>query len=163
MLFIAYKRGMAASITSVDENDPFDLARFVSAQADDFNTALAEIRDGRKRSHWMWYIFPQFAGLGLSEMSRRYAIRSVEEARAYLAHPLLGPRLVRCTVAAMEVEGRSATEIFGSPDDTKLRSSSTLFAKVSTSSSVFEQLLDRYFDGHGDPQTLRLMEAAESR
>jgi len=145
-----------------DENtslDPHDLARFVSAQAEDYTTALAEIRAGRKESHWMWYIFPQFAGLGFSAMSKRYAIRSAEEARAYLAHPLLGPRLVRCCVAVMEIEGRSAHNIFGSPDDMKLRSSMTLFASVSPAGSVFEQVLEKYFGGEADPQTLRLMGA----
>src|SRR4051794_16808187 len=111
-------------------DDPHDLGRFVSAQADDYGQALAEVRAGRKRSHWMWYIFPQVEGLGSSPMSRRYSIRSLDEARAYLDHPVLGRRLIECAEAALGVEGRSASEIFGSPDDMKLRSSATLFASV---------------------------------
>ena len=103
-------------------NDPYDLQRFVQAQRDDYAQALAEIRCGRKRSHWMWYIFPPLAGLGLSDMSQRYAIRSLAEADAYLSHPVLGPRLRECAEAVTGVEGRSAREIFGSPDDMKPRS-----------------------------------------
>jgi uncharacterized protein (DUF1810 family) len=141
-------------------DDPHDLARFVSAQADDYATALAEVRAGRKRSHWMWYVFPQFAGLGFSATSQRYAIRSEAEARAYLAHPVLGPRLAECCEAALAVEGRSATDIFGSPDDVKLRSSATLFAAVSPPGSVFERVLAKFFDGERDPATVRLMAAA---
>jgi uncharacterized protein (DUF1810 family) len=134
-----------------------DLARFVEAQADSYAQALSEIRSGRKRSHWMWYIFPQFDGLGLSETSRRYAIKSVAEAEAYLRHPILGPRLLEIARAALSIEGRSALEVFGSPDDMKLRSSATLFASVSQPGSVFEQLLDRYFGGEPDDKTLRLL------
>ena len=144
------------------EDDPFDLARFVSAQTDDYATALAEITAGEKWSHWMWFIFPQFAGLGFSEMSRRYAIRTVDEARAYLGHELLGARLVRCCKAALEVEGKSASAIFGSPDDMKLRSSVTLFASVSHPGSIFEQVLTKFFRGERDTQTLRLMELKEA-
>src|SRR5687768_13204126 len=100
----------------MNAQDPHDLNRFLEAQAGDYETALDEIRRGRKRSHWMWYIFPQLDGLGFSETARRYAIKSVAEAKAYLAHPILGPRLVACTEAALGVEGKSATQIFGSPD-----------------------------------------------
>ena len=143
-------------------DDPHGLARFVQAQADDYATALAEVTAGRKRSHWMWYVFPQFAGLGFSPTSQRYAIRSEAEARAYLAHPLLGPRLVRCCAALLALDGRSATEVFGSPDDVKLRSSMTLFAAVSPpAGSVFQQVLDKYFDGERDEATVRLMAAAQ--
>lgn len=145
-----------------DSNDPFDLNRFVLAQAEDYSTALAEIRAGRKQSHWMWFVFPQIDGLGFSAMSKQYAIRSVNEARAYLAHPLLGPRLVRCCMAALEVEGRSANKIFGSPDDLKLRSSMTLFAKVSPAGSVFAKVLEKYFEGVGDGRTLGLLEVGGS-
>ena len=141
-------------------DDPHDLNRFVLAQAGDYERALAEIRSGRKRSHWMWYIFPQVEGLGFSPMSRRYAVRSLDEARAYLEHPMLGPRLVECAEAALGVEGRSAREIFGSPDDMKLRSCATLFAHVSPAGSVFHRLLDRYFQGERDGKTLRLIGAA---
>jgi uncharacterized protein (DUF1810 family) len=144
---------------SPTDSDSHHLARFVSAQAEDYTTALAEISAGQKHSHWMWYIFPQFAGLGLSPISQQYAIRSLAEARAYLAHPLLGPRLIRCCVAALATEGRSATDIFGSPDDLKLRSSATLFAAVSRPNSVFHQLLDKYFNGNPDPRTLNLIAA----
>jgi uncharacterized protein (DUF1810 family) len=137
--------------------DPFDLERFLEAQAHDYQDALAEIQRGRKRSHWMWYVFPQFEGLGMSAMSERYAIKSRGEATAYLAHPVLGPRLVECAEAALAVVGRSAQEIFGPPDDLKLRSSATLFAAVSPDGSVFHRLLDKYFYGKPDERTLALM------
>lgn len=140
------------------DGDPYDLNRFVQAQATDYEQALAEIRGGRKQSHWMWYIFPQLDGLGSSPMARRYAIRSVAEARAYLDHPVLGPRLVECAEAALGVDGRSALDVFGSPDDLKLRSCATLFALVSPAGSVFHRLLDSYFDGHGDARTHHLLE-----
>lgn len=138
-------------------NDPYDLRRFVQAQQDDYEQALSEINSGRKRSHWMWYIFPQFEGLGFSSMSQRYAIKSIAEATAYLAHPILGPRLVECAEAALRIEGRTAREIFGSPDDMKLRSCATLFACVSPAGSVFHQLLDKYFQGKRDDKTLALL------
>ena len=138
-------------------NDPHDLDRFVRAQEDDYETALREITGGRKRSHWMWYIFPQIDGLGFSEMARHYSIKSVDEARAYLAHPVLGERLLACARAAVANEGRTATEIFGTPDDLKLRSSATLFAAVSPPDSVFQRLLDQYFAGTPDGATLRLL------
>lgn len=144
--------------------DPYDLARFVAAQRDVYPTALAELRAGRKQSHWMWFVFPQAEGLGSSWMAQRYAIASAAEAEAYLRHPVLGPRLVECAEALLSVEGRSAHEIFGSPDDVKLRSSATLFASVSPPGSVFERLLDRYFGGRRDDATLRLIGSArESR
>ena len=127
------------------------------AQERTYETALAEIRGGRKRSHWMWYVFPQIAGLGYSETSRRYAIRDTAEARAYLAHPLLGPRLIECFEAALSVEGRTAYEIFGSPDELKFRSCATLFARVTPPGSVFERALEKYFDGQPDPRTLELL------
>ncbi len=138
-------------------DDPFDLDRFVQAQAEDYDRALAEVRAGRKRSHWMWYIFPQIDGLGFSPMARRYAIKSAAEARAYLDHPLLGPRLVACSEAALGVEGRSASEIFGSPDDMKLHSSATLFASLGPDDSAFARLLAKYFRGRRDDKTLRLL------
>ena len=137
--------------------DPHNLSRFVQAQEGVYGQALSEIRSGRKRSHWMWYIFPQFAGLGSSPTSRQYSIKSVAEAEAYLSHPVLGPRLIECAEAALGVQGRTAFEIFGSPDDMKLRSCATLFARVSPPGSVFEQLLDRYFQGERDDKTLRLL------
>jgi uncharacterized protein (DUF1810 family) len=137
--------------------DPHDLGRFVAAQENDYERALAEIHAGQKRSHWMWYIFPQLAGLGFSPTAQRYAIKSLAEAKAYLAHPILGPRLVKCAEAAMDINGRSATAIFGSPDDLKLRSCATLFAKVSPADSVFERLVKKYFDGKYDDRTLGLL------
>ena len=138
-------------------SDPFDLNRFVAAQVNDYADALAEVTAGRKTSHWMWYVFPQLAGLGHSAMATRYAVRTVAEATAYLAHPVLGPRLVACAKAALAVEGRSATQIFGTPDDLKLRSCATLFAHVSPAGSVFHRLLAQYFAGEPDAQTLRLI------
>jgi uncharacterized protein (DUF1810 family) len=140
-------------------HDPHDLTRFVRAQARDYEQAIAEIRRGRKRSHWMWYIFPQFDGLGLSATSKQYAIKSVAEAEAFLRHPVLGPRLLESAQAALGLEERSAFEVFGSPDDMKLRSCATLFASISPAGSVFEQLLDHYFDGEPDDKTLRLLDA----
>ena len=148
-------------MTTADDSrspaDPFQLSRFLSAQEVNFEQALAEIKSGRKRSHWMWYIFPQIDGLGFSETAKHFAIKSIEEARAYLAHPVLGPRLRDCAEAAIGVEGRSAIEIFGSPDDLKLRSCATLFAHVSSPGSVFERLLAKYFRGERDGKTLRLL------
>ena len=137
--------------------DPNDLNRFVQAQEETYDQALAEIRSGRKRSHWMWYIFPQYDGLGFSETSRRYAIKSIAEARAYLRHPILGPRLIECVQALLGIDGLSAHEIFGSPDDMKLRSSATLFAHVSDAGNVFEQVLQKYFDSKPDPKTMQLL------
>lgn len=143
-------------------SDPYDLNRFLQAQKNDYQRALSEIQSGRKRSHWMWYIFPQYDGLGFSSTSKRYAIKSVAEAEAYLRHPVLGPRLLQCAEAAIGVEGRSASEVFGSPDDMKLRSFATLFATVSPAGSVFEQVLQKFFRGVRDEKTLRLM-GVESR
>jgi uncharacterized protein (DUF1810 family) len=130
------------------------LDRFLQAQERDYDRALAEIRSGRKRTHWMWYIFPQFGGLGVSPLSQNYAIRSLAEAEAYITHPILGSRLIACAEAVLDIEGRSATEIFGTPDDLKLRSCATLFDMVSRPGSVFERLLAKYYDGVRDPLTL---------
>jgi len=138
-------------------DDPYDLDRFVRAQERDYEQALSEIRSGQKRSHWMWYVFPQLHGLGFSSTAQKYAIRSVAEAEAYLRHPILGPRLVQIAEAAAGLESRSAVEVFGSPDGMKLRSCATLFARVSPAGSVFERLLVRYFDGEPDAATLRLL------
>jgi uncharacterized protein (DUF1810 family) len=138
-------------------DDPYHLSRFVNAQQDDYEQALAEIRNGAKRTHWMWYIFPQIDGLAFSSTSKHYAIKSIEEARAYLDHRILGPRLLECVEAALRIEGRSATEVFGSPDDMKLRSCATLFACVSPLGSVFDRLLEKYYDGERDRKTLRLL------
>lgn len=141
-----------------DGADPYNLARFVEAQEADYDTAISEIRSGRKRSHWMWYIFPQYDGLGTSATARHYAIKSVAEAEAYLRHPILGPRLKESIQAVLGIQGRSALEVFGSPDDMKLRSCATLFASISPADSLFDQLLGRYFGGERDDRTLRLIE-----
>jgi uncharacterized protein (DUF1810 family) len=141
--------------------DPHDLNRFVEAQEGVYERALAEIRPGRKRSHWIWFIFPQIDGLGFSAMARRYAIRSRAEAEAYLAHPVLGPRLLECAEAAVLVPGTaSALNVFGAPDDMKLQWSATLFTCVSPAGSAFDRVFDRYFRGVRDPATLRLLGAA---
>ena len=144
-------------------NDPFNLERFVTAQASDYAVALAEIRRGRKQSHWMWYIFPQFQGLGSSPTSQHYSLKSTAEAMAYLAHPVLGPRLLECAMAILRLNGLTAREIFGSPDDMKLRSCATLFAAVSPPGSVFHQIIDQYFRGEPDTATLRLIREAPDR
>ena len=146
---------MPTSATS--SADPFHLSRFVQAQEGIYDRALAEIRGGRKRSHWMWFVFPQYAGLGFSSMSQEYAIKSIKEARAYLNHPVLGPRLVECAQGVLGVEGRTASQIFGSPDDMKLRSSATLFAHVSDAGNLFEEVLQRYFDSQPDARTMQLL------
>ena len=137
--------------------DPYNLSRFVHAQEEDYEQALSELRDGRKRTHWIWYIFPQIDGLAFSSTSKRYAIKSAEEARAYLDHPVLGPRLLECAGALLRVEGRSATEILGSPDDMKLRSCATLFTCALPAGSVFDRLLEKYYRGEHDSKTLELL------
>ena len=134
-----------------------DLKRFLEAQENDFETALAEIKRGNKQSHWMWYIFPQIAGLGFSSTSKFYAIKDKDEAENYLAHPLLGKRLVEISNALLEVEGKTASQIFGSPDDVKLRSSMTLFGALDDTNPVFQKVLDRYFNGTKDRRTLELI------
>lgn len=138
----------------------YDFDRFIDAQNGVYEQALSELKAGRKTSHWMWFIFPQIAGLGTSAMAEKYAIRSAAEAAAYLADPILSSRLLRCVEAILSVDGRSAHEILGSPDDLKLRSSSTLFAQVSPEGSVFQRLLDKYFGGEPDEATLRLLAAS---
>ena len=143
--------------------DPFNLGRFVQAQSGDYGKALSEITSGRKQSHWMWYVFPQFDGLGFSQTSRMYSIKSIAEAEAYLAHPILGRRLVECAEAALGVGGRSVEDVFGSPDDMKLRSCATLFASISPEGSVFHRIIDRFFGGEHDARTLRLLAEARER
>jgi len=142
--------------------DPHDLDRFVQAQALDYAQALAEIRRGRKQSHWMWFIFPQIDGLAFSSTSRFYAIKSLDEARAYLLHPVLGPRLLECSEKLLAIQGRSAVEILGSPDDLKLRSCATLFASVQPAGSVFHRLIEKFYAGQRDDRTLQLLRAAGS-
>ncbi len=134
--------------------DPCDLQRFVDAQQPVMDSVLAELRAGRKRTHWMWFVFPQIHGLGSSAMARRYAIGSRAEAVAYLEHPLLGARLRECSRCVADLGGRSAAEIFGWPDEMKFHSSLTLFAAVAEPGSVFEECLRKYFDGKPDAATL---------
>jgi uncharacterized protein (DUF1810 family) len=135
-------------------SDPFDLNRFVEAQAPVYRVVVDELRGGRKRSHWMWFVFPQIRGLGGSPMAARYGIASLEEARAYLHHDVLGPRLHECARLVNQVQGRSVAEIFGSPDDLKLCSSMTLFARATDDNEDFLALLDKYYDGQHDQLTL---------
>lgn len=134
--------------------DKFNLARFVEAQEPVYVRALAELRAGHKRSHWMWFVFPQIQGLGSSEMAQRYAIASEDEAAAYLAHPVLGRRLRECAAIVAALDGPSAYDIFGHPDALKFRSSMTLFADVAPDEAVFQACIDKYFDGEADPETL---------
>jgi uncharacterized protein (DUF1810 family) len=140
-----------------EPNDPFDLQRFVSAQQGIYERALAELRAGRKRTHWMWFVFPQLVGLGHSETAEYFAIKSADEARAYLAHPVLGSRLAECCDALLALRDWSASEIFGYPDDLKLRSSMTLFAHICYPGSRFQRVLEKYYDGEEDPRTLQLL------
>jgi len=135
-------------------NDPYRLQRFVDAQNPVYDKVCAELRDGRKKSHWMWFIFPQIEGLGFSPLARRFAISSLAEAAAYLSHPILGPRLAACTTLVNLVEGRPIGRIFGHPDDLKFRSSMTLFARASADNQVFVDALQKYFAGEFDPATL---------
>jgi len=137
--------------------DPYDLERFVAAQDPVWDRVRAELARGRKASHWMWFVFPQLAGLGSSSTARAYAVSGLDEAQAYLAHPVLGPRLREAAELAAAVEGRTASEVFGYPDDLKLRSSMTLFARAAPRDPVFTAVLDRYFGGDPDPRTLELL------
>jgi uncharacterized protein (DUF1810 family) len=142
-------------------SDPFDLQRFIAAQAPVHAQALMELRQGRKRSHWMWFVFPQLRGLGLSQTAQHFGMSGLEDARAYLAHPLLGPRLRACTEAVLAVEGRRLHDIFGSPDDLKFVSSMTLFSIAARDqSSVFDQAIDRSCDGQRDARTLALLRSS---
>lgn len=148
---------MQTADTPINNPDPFDLQRFVHAQETVYTQALAELCDGRKRTHWMWFIFPQIDGLGHSATTKHYAIKSRAEARQYLAHPVLGARVTECAETILKIKGRSAYAIFGSPDDMKLKSSMTLFATVADSGAVFEQVLTMYFQGQRDTRTLSLL------
>ena len=135
------------------EEDPFNLSRFLTVQEGIYERALAELRRREKENHWMWFIFPQIDGLGRSEMARHYAIKSRQEAVAYLQHPLLGSRLLECSEALLGIESKTVSEIMGYPDDLKLNSSMTLFAAVSDEGSVFHRVIDRYFQGQADRAT----------
>ena len=136
-------------------DDPYDLARFVAAQTPAYERALEELRAGRKRTHWIWYVYPQIEGLGSSPTARRFAIRSVEEAAAYARHPVLGPRLREAVKAALAQPNRDARAVFGSPDDLKFRSCLTLFERAADEPGLFAEALDTFYDGARDEETLR--------
>lgn len=147
----------------INTSNTIDLSRFTTAQESIYDSVLAELRNGRKRTHWMWYIFPQLDGLGFSATSKYYAIKSIEEARQYLNHPVLGRRLLECSEAVLAVEGRSVAEIFGYPDSLKLKSSMTLFTYVAAPGSVFARILDKYFNEEQDTLTLQLLGKLKAR
>lgn len=148
--------------TALTGNDPYDLNRFTTAQEHIYDQVLAELKRGQKRTHWMWFIFPQITGLGFSSTSRHYAIKNLAEARHYLNHPVLGPRLLECTNTVLAIEGRTASDIFGYPDDLKLKSSMTLFECAADPGSVFARVLDKYFQGERDNKTLNLLGQGKS-
>lgn len=135
-----------------------DLSRFLKAQERDYAQALREIQSGRKRSHWMWYIFPQIQGLGFSSTAQFYAIENLQEAKDYLAHPVLGARLKEISSALLQLDGLTASEIFGYPDDLKLRSSMTLFRLADLDCEIFQAVLDKYYDGEADNKTIRIVQ-----
>jgi len=137
--------------------DPFDLRRFVDAQDRVYDTVLAELRNGAKRSHWIWFVFPQLRSLGRSSTAQHYGIASLQEARAYLAHPMLGPRLRECARLVAGIEGRSIEDVFGWPDNLKVRSSMTLFAHATADNADFQAVLDTFYGGAGDPATIELL------
>ena len=139
-------------------NSTFDLERFVRAQAHIYGQVAQELAAGDKRTHWMWFVFPQLDGLGFSPTARKYAITGLDEARAYLAHPVLGPRLRECTELVLDIDGRSVREIFGYPDDLKFRSSMTLFAQAASGDTCFNEALVKYFAGEPDVRTLELLQ-----
>ena len=142
-------------------NDPYNLDRFITAQEGIFESVLTELANGKKCTHWMWFIFPQIDGLGFSSTTKYYAIKSLEEASQYLNHPILGTRLLQCARLVLAVEGKSAYEIFGSPDDLKLKSSMTLFAEAAGPDSDFAEVLEKYFNGQRDERTITLMGAIQ--
>jgi uncharacterized protein (DUF1810 family) len=137
--------------------DPFDLRRFVEAQDPVYDTAVEELRNGAKRSHWIWFVFPQLQGLGHSPTAVRYGISSLDEARAYLAHDVLGPRLRECAQLVAAIDGRSVEDIFGWPDNLKVRSSMTLFARATDDNADFRAVLDKFYNGEDDPVTIELL------
>jgi uncharacterized protein (DUF1810 family) len=140
--------------------DRYDLQRFVDAQEHVYGTVLEELRGGRKRSHWIWFVFPQLKGLGQSPTAVRFGISSLDEARAYLAHPVLGPRLRECTRLIARIEGRSVDDIFGWPDNLKVRSSMTLFVRATDDNAEFRAVLDKFYNGEYDPATVELLSTA---
>lgn len=145
----------------MNNDQSFDLNRFLQAQENVYGTALSELKNGRKLSHWMWFVFPQIDGLGSSSTAKRYAIKSTAEARAYLNHPLLGARLTECTKTLLTIKGLSASDIFGYPDDLKFCSSMTLFESVASKNSLFSEAIDQYFGGQRDAKTLAITGAVK--
>ena len=145
---------------SSNDADPVELRRFVDAQDRVYDTVLAELRNGAKRSHWIWFVFPQLRGLGHSPTAQRFGISSLDEARAYLAHPVLGPRLRGCTRLVAAIEGRSVDQIFGWPDNLKVRSSMTLFARATDDNAEFRAVLDKFYNGDDDPATVERLSTA---
>ena len=141
--------------------DPFDLRRFVDAQDRVYDTVVAELRNGAKRSHWIWFVFPQLRGLGHSATAQHYGISSLDEARVYLAHPVLGPRLRECTRLVAAIDGRSVDQIFGWPDNLKVRSSMTLFAHATDDNAEFRAVLDKFYAGEDDPATVDRLRTAQ--
>ena len=135
----------------------YDLNRFLEAQESKFQLALTEIKEGKKQSHWMWFIFPQIAGLGFSDYNVFYAIKNMEEASQYLQHPILGKRLIEISKAVLEINGKTANEIFGKPDDRKLQSCMTLFAQIKSTDPIFQKILDKYYLGNKDEKTIQLL------
>lgn len=148
---------MSTPNNQTDAADPFCLNRFIDAQENVYQQVLAELEQGRKRTHWIWFIFPQIEGLGHSSMAGRYAIKSLDEARAYLRHPVLGARLTECTEKVIAIDGKSIATIFGYPDDMKFRSCMTLFSSIAGPESVFSAALEKYFHGEKDAMTLALL------
>jgi uncharacterized protein (DUF1810 family) len=148
---------MSAASGSTGDKDPFELCRFVQAQENVYDRVLLELQSGRKRSHWMWFVFPQIDGLGLSSTTKYYSIKSAGEARGYLDHPLLGMRLRECAETILALEGVSASTVFGYPDDLKLKSSMTLFAEAAGPQSVFSRVLEKFFQGARDERTIQLL------
>ncbi|MCH7589388.1 MAG: DUF1810 domain-containing protein [Chloroflexi bacterium] len=144
-----------------NESDPYDLGRFLSAQEDVYFTALSELKAGEKRTHWMWFIFPQIEGLGRSEISKRYSIKNLEETSLYLSHPVLGQRLIECSEMVLDIEGRTVLDIFYFPDNHKLHSCMTLFLRVAGDNSMFASVLEKYFDGVQDGKTLKILKDLE--
>ena len=144
----------------MNDPDQFDLQRFIEAQDRVYDNVLAELRNGAKRSHWIWFVFPQLRGLGRSDTAQHYGISSLDEARAYLAHPVLGSRLRECTGLVAAIGGRSVDEIFGWPDNLKVRSSMTLFAHATDDNAGFREVLDKFYDGEEDPTTVELLNSA---
>ena len=149
---------MTDTANSAGRNDPFELNRFIKAQDKIYDRVLAELKSGRKRTHWMWFVFPQIDGLGYSSTTKHYSIKSIEEAQQYLDHPVLGKRLRECAESILVLEGLSASMIFGFPDEMKLKSSMTLFASVAEAGSAFIRVLEKYFQGNRDERTLALLD-----